>query len=371
MVWMAGAAMLLGSALHAQDVAGNWQGTLETGEANGLRLLLKVSKADGGGWKAMMFSIDQGGHPIAVTSLTAQGLEFNFTIKPLELTYVGTMNAEHTAVTGHATQHGATHVLDLQRVTEDAAWAVPEPPKPMAADATPKFDVVTVKPSDPTRPGKLFTIRGRHVMTINTTVSDLITFGYSIQTKQIAHAPAWLDEKYDIDGVPDVEGQPNVHQMRTLVRDVLVERFGLKFHYDHREMSVYALTVAKSGEKLTVTTDKPSDPGNFMFGGLGKLTVTNSSMKDFCDGMQEAVMDKPVVDQTGLKGRYDFNLNWTPDETQFVAMGVRIPPPNQDDPNAPPSLYTALQEQVGLKMTATKAQAEVMDIDHLEKPSAN
>jgi uncharacterized protein (TIGR03435 family) len=263
-------------------------------------------------------------------------------------------------------------VLNLQRVSEENTWAIPEPPKPMPADANPKFDVVTIKPSDPNRPGKLFTIRGRHVMTINTTVSDLITFGYSIQTKQLENAPAWLDEKYDIDGVPDVEGQPNIKQMRLLIRDALVQRFGLKFHNEQRELSVYALSLAKGGPKtMTVTANKPSDPGNFLFSKLGDLHVTNSTMKDFCDGMQEAVMDKPVVDQTGLTARYDFTLKWTPDQSQFAAMGAKIPPPNIDDPNAPPSLYTALQEQLGLKLEATKAKADVMVIDHLDKPSAN
>jgi len=98
--------------------------------------------------------------------------------------------------------------------------------------------------------------------------------------------------------------------------------------------------------------------------------VTNNTMKDFCDGMQGAVMDKPVVDQTGLTDRYDFHLKWTPDMGQFSQMGARVPPPT-DDPNAPPSLYTALQEELGLKLEATKAKADVMAIDHIEMPSGN
>jgi uncharacterized protein (TIGR03435 family) len=364
--------ILMCGALRAQDISGNWQGTLQTGQGDGLRTLLKISKADNGAWKAVFYSIDQGPQPIAVTSVTVQGLNFNLAITPLDVTYTGTLNSDRTTITGNATQHGATHVLNLQRVSEENTWAIPEPPKPMPADANPKFDVVTIRPSDPNRPGKLFTIHGRHVMTINTTVSDLITFGYSIQTKQLENAPAWLDEKYDIDGVPDVEGQPNIQQMRLLIRDALVQRFGLKFHNEQRELSVYALSLAKGGPKtMTVTANKPSDPGNFLFGRLGDLHVTNSTMKDFCHGMQEAVMDKPVVDQTGLTDRYDFNLKWTPDQSQFAAMGAKVPPPNIDDPNAPPSLFTALQEQLGLKMEATKANADVMVIDHFDKPSAN
>jgi len=370
--WVAGVAMLIlmCGALRAQDISGNWQGTLHAGKD--LRIMLNIYKGDKDGWSAKMYSIDQTSQPIPVTSVTVQGLNFNFAITPMDWTYTGMLNSDRTTITGNATQRGAAHVLNLQRVSEENTWAIPEPPKPMPADANPKFDVVPIKPSDPNRPGKLFTIRGRHVMTINTTVSDLITFGYSIQTKQLENAPAWLDEKYDIDGVPDVEGQPNIKQMRLLIRDALVQRFGLKFHNEQRELSVYALSLAKGGPKtMTVTANKPSDPGNFLFSKLGDLHVTNSTMKDFCDGMQEAVMDKPVVDQTGLTARYDFTLKWTPDQSQFAAMGAKIPPPNIDDPNAPPSLYTALQEQLGLKLEATKAKADVMVIDHLDKPSAN
>ena len=247
--------------------------------------------------------------------------------------------------------------------------AVPKP-QVMPADAKPKFDVVTVKPSDPSQPGKSFTIRGRHIVTINTTVSNLITFAYGLHPKQLVNGPAWLDEKYDLDGVPDVEGQPNLGQMRMLIRDALATRFGLKFHHDRRELAAYALTVTKGGPRMRVTADAPSAPKNFSFTGLGRLHVTNSTMKDVCDGLQGAVMDKPVVDQTGLTGRYDFILNWTPDQSQFAQLGERVSPPN-DDPNAPPSLYTATQEQLGLKLENTKAMVDTFVIDHLEKPSAN
>ena len=234
--WVAVVAMLIlmCGALRAQDISGNWQGTLQTGQGNGLRTLLKISKTDNGAWKAVFYSIDQSPQPIAVTSVTVQGLNFNFTITPMDVTYTGTLNSDRTTITGNATQHGATHVLNLQRVSEENTWAVPEPPKPMPADANPKFDVVTIKPSDPNGPGPRFHIHGRHVMTTGTTVSSLITFAYSIQTNQLVNAPAWLDEKYDIDGVPDVEGQPNIKQMKLLIRDALVQRFGLKFHNEHR-----------------------------------------------------------------------------------------------------------------------------------------
>jgi uncharacterized protein (TIGR03435 family) len=371
--WVAALAMFAGGASHAQsggkDLAGNWQGTLPAG--NGLRLVIKVTNDDGK-LKAVMYSIDQGGQPMAVTSIALQGTAVNFSVKPLDLSYVGMLNPDGNTISGNQTQGGQTLPMNFQRVSAENTWAVPEPPKAMAADAKPKLDVVTVKPSDPTRPGKLFTIRGTHAMTINTNLNDLITFAYGLHAKQIVDGPAWFDtDKFDIDGVPDVPGRPSSAQLKMLIQDVLTQRFNLKFHHEQRDLSVYVLTVAKGGPKMTVTADLPSASRNFLYRGLGDLTVTNSTMKDFCDGMQGSAMDKPVVDHTGLTERYDFMLKWTPDDSQFAQFGPRPPQKESDDPNAPPSLYTALQEQLGLKLEATKAMTDVFVIDHVEKPSAN
>jgi uncharacterized protein (TIGR03435 family) len=100
-------------------------------------------------------------------------------------------------------------------------------------------------------------------------------------------------------------------------------------------------------------------------------------MAEFAGVMQGAVLDKPVIDQTGLAGKFDFTLTWTPDEFQFAGLGVRVPPPG--DPSvtiapgkaAAPDLYAAFQEQLGLKLESTKAPAEVFVIDRVEKPSDN
>ena len=190
--------------------------------------------------------------------------------------------------------------------------------------------------------------------------------------RQIVGGPAWLaTEQFDLDGVPDVEGHANLKQMKMLIQSALAERFKLVFHREQTELAVYALAVGKTAPKLTRTSHAPTDPTAFYFRKLGNLTVSNASMSDFCSGMEGSVMDKPVVDQTGLTDRYDFQLKWTPDQSQFAAMGVTIPPANLDDTNAPPSLYTALQEQLGLKLDATKANAEVIVIDDVQKPAAN
>jgi uncharacterized protein (TIGR03435 family) len=358
--------------LHAQDkdIAGIWQGTLEAGK--GLRTVLKITKDDGK-LKAVMYSIDQGGQPIGVNSISVQGSSVNFAITALDVVYVGTLSPDAKTIAGSATQNGQTHTLNLEHVTAENAWPIPEPPKSMPADAVPKFDVITVKPTGPNVQGKGFTVRGRHVMTINTNLSDLISFAYSLHARQIINAPEWFTtDSFDLDGIPDVEGRPSAQQMRILLQSALTDRFKLTFHHDKKELSVYALEIGKGGPKLTETIHQPGDPRNFLFRKLGALMVTNSTMQDFCNGMQGAVMDKPVVDHTGLTARYDFNLNWTPDESQFSGMGVKVPTPTAtEDPNAPPSLSTAMQEQLGLKFEAVKSLAEVFVIDHVEKPAAN
>lgn len=376
LLWMVGLTLALACFVgapraHAQakeiDVTGNWQGTLQAGQ--GLRIVMKITKVDGK-LRGISYSIDQGGQSIPINSITVDGTSFKFEISAIDVTYVGTLSADGKTITGNQTQGGHTAVMNFQHVTPEATWPIPEPPKAMAADAVLKFEVITVKPSDPNRPGKLFTIRGRHLMTINTTMNDMVTFAYGLHVKQIIGAPDWFaTEKFDLDGVPEAEGRPNTKQMKELIQSALTDRFKLTFHHDQKELSVYALTVAKGGPKMTETIHQPNDPKNFLFRGLGQLMVTNSTMKDFCDGMQSAVMDRPVVDHTGLTARYDFELKWTPDDSQFAVFGPRPTP--KDDPNAPPSLYTALPEQLGLKLEPTKAMADVFVIDHVEKPAAN
>jgi uncharacterized protein (TIGR03435 family) len=263
--------------------------------------------------------------------------------------------------------------LNLQRVTPENTWAIPEPPKPMAADAKPGFEVATIKPSTPGRPGKGIGFRGRHFTAVNFNVNDLISIGYGVHEKQIIGAPAWFGtELFDIDGVPDVEGQPSPKQMNIMIQKLLTDRFKLVFHHEKRELAVYAITAGKGGPKMTISASAPDAPQAFFFRKLGALTVRNQTMVDFASWMQ-TVMDRPVVDQSGLKDRYDFTLNWTPDDSQFAQFrgtGVTLPPPT-DDPNAPPGLFTAIQEQLGMKLEAVKAQADVLVIDSVEKPSAN
>ena len=249
-----------------------------------------------------------------------------------------------------------------------AQAAAPVDMPAMAANADPAFEVVTIKPSDTSAPhGTFFTTRGRYVIAYNISLRALIEFAYGVHAKQIVGGPAALLEMhYDIDGVPNIEGRPNHNQTRLLYQKLLESRFKLSFHRDTRQMPAYVIEVAKGGPKLARTSRQPGDRLMFSFSYAVVLTVRNASMSDFAHGMQEAFLDKPVVDQTGLKDRYDFDLKWTPDESQ---SNVQLPAQARDDPNAPPGLYTAIQEQLGLKIVSAKAPVETLVIDHLENPS--
>jgi uncharacterized protein (TIGR03435 family) len=356
---------------QGQDLTGQWQGTLH-GPGRDLRVVIKVTKGDDGALKAMFYSIDQGGQGIGVSSISLQGSTVKFSIVGIGGTYQGELAAGGGSIKGTWTQGPAPAPLDLDRVAADAAWAIPAPPKPMTA-TDPSFEVATIKLTDPNNPGKLFTVRagGRQVVTIGTTMNDLIAFAYGMHPKQVINGPDWFDKtKFDITGQPDAEGIPSQTQMRTMLQKLLVSRFQLTFHKDTRELSVFEIVVGKDGPKLTPSGSDPSGLPGLFFRGLGNLVVQNATMTDFAGLMQSAVLDKPVVDHTGLKGKFDFTLKWTADQSQFEAFGgVKTPP--TDDPNAPPDLYTAIQQQIGLKINTAKASTDVMVIDKVEQPSPN
>lgn len=356
-----------------QTLADTWQGTLHAGRD--LRTVVKITKADNGGYKAVFYSIDQGGDGLPVTKITLDGTTVKMTLTMIGGSYEGKLSADGKTITGNWTQGPTPLPLILTRATPETEWTIPPPaPKlpPMDANADPSFEVATIKPSKPDDQRKAFIVQGNRFQIINQPLSAILCFSYDVQAKQLIGLPPWADtDKYDIDGKPDGEGAPSGKQWKRMIQKLVVERYKLTFHKDKKELPVYVLSVAKSGPKLTKSEGDPNGlPGLFFRGKLGDLGVRNANMADFTGLMQEAVLDRPVLDQTGLTGRFDFTLLWTPDDSQFSGMGAKIPPPT-DAANAPPNLYTAIQEQIGLKLEATKAPADVMVIDHVEKPSDN
>lgn len=362
-------------ASNPKDIADTWQGTLHAGRD--LRTVIKITKDDKGAYKAVFYSIDQGAQPLPVDSTTLDGSTVTMKLNMIGGTFEGKLSADGKTIDGSWSQGPNPLPLVLTRATPETAWTIPTPPPPvppMAANADPSLEVATIKPSDLSKQGKWFGFRGTHLNTFHTNLNDLIAIAYGLHFKQIVGAPDWFGtELYDVDGVPDAPGRPDTKQIGIMLQKLLADRCQLKFHHETRELSVYAITVAAGGPKMNKSSGQPNDPQGFGLRGLGDLIVRNMTVKDFAGGMQAVIMDKPVVDQTGLTDRYDFTLKWTPDDSQFGQFrgSAPITPPKADDPNAPPSLYTAVQEQIGLKIEATKAPDDVIVIDHVEKPSAN
>jgi uncharacterized protein (TIGR03435 family) len=237
--------------------------------------------------------------------------------------------------------------------------------KAMAGDADPDWEVATVKASDPSGMGRQHIhLQGRHVLLADTTVEEFLLLGYGVQKSQLVGEPEWVKTtRWNVDGVSNMDSQPSWKQLQGMIQKILAERFGLQLHHEQRELPVFALTVAKGGPKMIANTSDPNGWLQQQNGGTDGRHVEslkNTSMADLALILQFHV-DRPVVDQTGLKGRYDFKLQWTVDDGDAQTA----------EPDAPPGLFTAIQEQIGLKLERVKAPTDALVIDKVEKPGAN
>ena len=358
-----------------RDMTGTWQGKLLVPQApNGeIRIVFKILKADESALKATFYMIDRPVPGLPASAVAVQGSNVTITIPGIGGTYEGKLDAEATTLTGKWTAGGMPMPLTLAHVKDDAAWEIPKPPPPpkmMAADADPVFEVATIKPSDPNQ-RRLYSISGTEVTAVGATVSDLIVFAYGVHTRQISGAPAWVEsDKFDIRGKPEGGGQPNPPQFKKMLQKLLADRFQLALHHDKKQLAVYALIVGKNGPKLT-RSEAASPIPNLVPRGPGNWPVHNATMEEVA-GVMQSHLDRPVVDQTKLKERFDFQLQWTPDETtQFTSVGGPSEPPKPEGAESLPDLFTAIQQQLGLKLESTKAQADVLVVDKVEKPSEN
>jgi uncharacterized protein (TIGR03435 family) len=375
-------AILAGSAsgLFAQSFTGTWQGGVKIPQApNGeLRVVIKIEGTDKDKLSAEFYSIDQNPTPLKAESVKTGGQGIKITVPTVNGTYEGTLSSDGTTITGTWAIQGNPLPLILVKATPTTAWTIPEPPPPpkmMDANAKPHFEVATIKPSDPNRPGWGIGINPSGMInTINTTLADLIKFCYDLHPKQVVNAPAWFDtEKFDITAKPDIPGMASLPQMRVMMQQLIVDRFGLKFQNDKRELQAYAISVAKGGEKFkkeeNIKVPIPS------FGGLPQrgLNIRNATMAEFASVLQSQFMDLPVVDQTNLGDtRYTFIVKFTPDPGMRPFGGATLPgQPPASDADAPPDVYAAMEQQLGLRLQKTRTNVPVMVIDKVEKPSDN
>ena len=366
--WILAAFTILPGSLVAQNLVGTWQGIVHSPTSDtDQRTVVKILGSEGETIKANFYSIDQSRLAFPAT-LTVEKSVVKMNIPGIGTVYEAKLSADGNTMTG-TIKGGFPFPVPwtLKRVSETEAWAIPEPappPKPMAADADPVFEVATIKLTPTDVRGRGIRVQGTNFSTQNMTLVDLVAFAYDIHQHQFIGAPTWTSaERYTLAAKPDGEGMPSQEQWKVMLRKLIADRFQLIFHRDRQELPVYTLAVAKGGEKISKSQTANGAPAA-IFRAAGSLSLNNESMGDFSRLLQANVLDRPVVDQTGLAGRYDFSLVWTPDQLMGAA-----PNPNAIAP--PPDLFTAVQQQLGLKLDAAKVRVEVFVVDKVDKPSEN
>jgi uncharacterized protein (TIGR03435 family) len=233
------------------------------------------------------------------------------------------------------------------------------------------FDVATIRPHNPAKPGFGIVIQGRRLNTVGTTLSNLIGFAYFVHPRQIVNAPPWIaSDKYDI--VAEVLGEEKASNQQLMIaraQTLLADRFGLAFHRESKMLPVYEIVVGKTGPQFLGNAGDPNGNPGYGFGGLGLMDVKNATIANFAGWLQRYVLDRPVVDHTGIEGKFNFVLTWKADEFQFADIASALPRAANDADRS--DLYTAIQQQLGLKLQTTRAPVDVLVIDRVERPSAN
>jgi len=261
-----------------------------------------------------------------------------------------------------------------------------------AVSTSRSFEVVSIKPAefpnDDFRAGFLQgygecgstrpVISGNRVSWRIISACGIVRFAYDLPEYAVAGAPDWMTKKeQSVFYVVEARAaQPvTVQEAREMFRPVLAERFGLKFHRETRPLPVYELVVAKGGHKLKAPCEGPAmnvarvgsarsdehvdadtESARMLDSRLSGYSSCSQNMAQFVAQLKRSV-DRPVIDKTGLKGNYSISLRWSPE--------------NSRDQTGGPTIWTALQEQLGLKLEASRDQVEVLVIDHAEKPTAN
>ena len=241
------------------------------------------------------------------------------------------------------------------------------------------FEVAVIKPValDDSRAGRYIRMQSAHSFrALNQTVNGLIAAAYDLHPKMLSGGPAWADSDiYDIVAKTPGDLRPTYDDQMRMLRQLLTDRFHLQVHRVKKEFSVYLISIAPGGPKLKTSTAPPDEPYNattIMFGAANGgvdhtlFPARNITMAQFASSLQRAILDRPVVDNTGLTARYDFDLEWTPDESQF---GGKLPPGPSEPSRA--ALFPALRDQLGLRVEGTRASLGGLIVDRLDRPSEN
>jgi uncharacterized protein (TIGR03435 family) len=242
----------------------------------------------------------------------------------------------------------------------------------VSAQATPPaYDVMTIKPNVTGNGSTAFSLdtKGDHFVAHHVSLKQILQYVYDLNEDSIAGVPAQFDTlRFDIEAKvvePDQDTlkKMNSEQRRAMLRPLVTERFQLKTHTEFRILPVYELVVAKGGPKCKLSDDQTKlgwgDIGLYYNKSDIRLEGRGIPMVHLAQNLADQVR-RTVIDKTRLTGNYRLTLQWTPDDR-----------PASTDDNAPPSIYTAVQEQLGLKLQPAKGPVEVLVIDHAAMPSEN
>jgi bla regulator protein blaR1 len=264
----------------------------------------------------------------------------------------------------------------------------------------PKYEVSTVKPASGEEGRSLLHLTPDGTSIQGVPVHMLLRFAFGVEPDRIIGSPAWTtSNRYDIEAKVAPEDAPKlekltVEERRAMLLPLLAERFNLKYHHETRELPMYLLVVAKGGPKLAESKEPPTrpspneaGPGRVPTGPLslhgsmrmmpGRIESEGSTL-DMLTHALSGPLGHTVVDKTGLTGKYDYTLQWALDDAAMPMPGGPGGGPagaagheaNVVEAGGP-SLLTAIEEQLGLKVESTKGQVDVIVIDHLDLPSAN
>lgn len=255
-----------------------------------------------------------------------------------------------------------------------------QPATPAPAAAAPAFEVAAIKVNNSGGGNSSSNTNDGRFTASNVTLKSLIQYeAYGIPGPRILGGPKWIDTtRFDVEAKMDeaeaaqlkaLDRKQNGEQTHAMFQQLLADRFKLAVHWETRELPIYALVAAKNGPKLQPTTELNGGSGTSSHGSQTsrELKATNQTVQDLAETLTQILSEelgRNVVDKTGIEGKYDFTLKWTP-ETDAA------PTADNGAPDSGPSLFTALQEQLGLKLESAKGPVKVLVIDHAEMPSEN
>jgi uncharacterized protein (TIGR03435 family) len=236
----------------------------------------------------------------------------------------------------------------------------------------PKYEVASIKPNAASDFRFAFRIEpSGPLAATGITLKRLMMTAYNVQGFRIVGGPDWvISRRWDVQAKPDRVVSPD--QIRAMLRALLEDRFQLRSHSEKRQLPVYELTVDRKGSKVQRVNDSETKADVRV--GAGLIQLTKATAATFASQLSYA-LGRPVIDKTGLSGEFDFALEWTPEPGEDGGLATAGLPPGASDQLASisdgPSIFTAIPEQLGLRLKSGRGPVEVIVIDDVQLPTAN